>query len=386
MGGDFAPEAAVKGAVMALGELGALRRGPVFCSRVAVVRVASCEDSSGRRGAGRRELPQTMKFNQILGTMLKIGVDAMGGDFAPEAAVKGAVMALGELGADCRIVLFGDRERILAVLAAEGCPAEKFDIVPTTEVIEMGDHPAKAFQTKTDSSITVGFGYLAKGAIQGFASAGSTGAMMVGSMYAVKPIEGVIRPTISSVVPTISGRPTLLLDVGLNVDCKPEVLAQYGVIGSIYAEAVLGIESPRVAVLNIGEEEAKGNAQTKATHELMKAEGEAGKFRFVGNIEASYIFTGKVADVIVCDGFVGNTVLKMAEGLYRINKALGVDNPFWNSMNYEMVGGTPVLGVNAPVIIGHGCSTPLAIKNMILSTVRCAEADLTGKLKSAFNN
>lgn len=295
-------------------------------------------------------------------------------------------MALGELGADCRIVLFGDRERILAVLAAEGCPAEKFDIVPTTEVIEMGDHPAKAFQTKTDSSITVGFGYLAKGAIQGFASAGSTGAMMVGSMYAVKPIEGVIRPTISSVVPTISGRPTLLLDVGLNVDCKPEVLAQYGVIGSIYAEAVLGIESPRVAVLNIGEEEAKGNAQTKATHELMKAEGEAGKFRFVGNIEASYIFTGKVADVIVCDGFVGNTVLKMAEGLYRINKALGVDNPFWNSMNYEMVGGTPVLGVNAPVIIGHGCSTPLAIKNMILSTVRCAEADLTGKLKSAFNN
>ena len=163
----------------------------------------------------------------------------MGGDFAPEAAVKGAVMALGELGADCRIVLFGDRERILAVLAAEGCPAEKFDIVPTTEVIEMGDHPAKAFQTKTDSSITVGFGYLAKGAIQGFASAGSTGAMMVGSMYAVKPIEGVIRPTISSVVPTISGRPTLLLDVGLNVDCKPEVLAQYGVIGSIYAEAVL---------------------------------------------------------------------------------------------------------------------------------------------------
>ena len=318
--------------------------------------------------------------------MLKIGIDAMGGDFAPEAAVKGAVMALGELGADCRIVLFGDRERILAVLAAEGCPAEKFDIVPTTEVIEMGDHPAKAFQTKTDSSITVGFGYLAKGAIQGFASAGSTGAMMVGSMYAVKPIEGVIRPTISSVVPTISGRPTLLLDVGLNVDCKPEVLAQYGVIGSIYAEAVLGIESPRVAVLNIGEEEAKGNAQTKATHELMKAEGEAGKFRFVGNIEASYIFTGKVADVIVCDGFVGNTVLKMAEGLYRINKALGVDNPFWNSMNYEMVGGTPVLGVNAPVIIGHGCSTPLAIKNMILSTVRCAEADLTGKLKSAFNN
>lgn len=316
--------------------------------------------------------------------MLKIGVDAMGGDYAPEAAVKGAVMALDAVGAESRIVLFGDRTRIEAVLAAVGCPVERFEIVPTTEVIEMGDHPAKAFQAKTHSSITVGFGYLAKGVIQGFASAGSTGAMMVGSMYAVKPIEGVIRPTISSIVPTVTGRPALLLDVGLNVDCKPEVLEQYGLIGSIYAEAVLGIERPRVALLNIGEEEAKGNTQTKAAHESMKA---SGKYRFVGNIEASYLFTGTVADVIVCDGFVGNTVLKMAEGLFRINQALGCDaNPFWSAMNYENVGGTPVLGVNAPVVIGHGCSSPLAIQNMILTTERCAQADLSGKLRRAFEN
>ena len=178
----------------------------------------------------------------------------------------------------------------------------------------MGDHPAKAFQAKSDSSITVGFGYLARGAVDGFASAGSTGAMMVGSMYAVKPIEGVIRPTISSIVPTVAGRPALLLDVGLNVDCKPEVLAQYGLIGSIYAESVLGIEKPRVAVLNIGEEETKGNAQAKAVHELLKADE---RIHFVGNVEGSHIFSGKVADVIVCDGFVGNTVLKMAEGLYH---------------------------------------------------------------------
>ena len=252
--------------------------------------------------------------------MIKIGVDAMGGDYAPEATVKGAILALGKVGSDSRIVLFGDEQKINSVLASEGCPADRFDIVATTEVIEMGDHPAKAFQSKTDSSITVGFGYLAKGAIDGFASAGSTGAMMVGSMYAVKPIEGVIRPTISSVVPTVAGRPALLLDVGLNVDCKPEVLEQYGLIGSIYAEAVLGIEKPRVAVLNIGEEETKGNVQTKAAYELLKADG---RINFVGNVEASYIFSGKVADVIVCDGFVGNTVLKMAEGLYRINKALG---------------------------------------------------------------
>ncbi len=305
----------------------------------------------------------------------------MGGDFAPEAAVKGAVMALERIASDSRIVLFGDRARIEAVLEAEGCPADRFDIVATTEVIEMGDHPAKAFQAKADSSITVGFGYLARGAVDGFASAGSTGAMMVGSMYAVKPIEGVIRPTISSIVPTVGGRPALLLDVGLNVDCKPEVLAQYGLIGSIYAEAVLGIEKPRVAVLNIGEEEAKGNAQSKATYELLKADT---RINFAGNVEGSHIFSGRVADVIVCDGFVGNTVLKMAEGLYRINKALGVDNAFWEAMNYENVGGTPVLGVNAPVIIGHGCSSPKAIRSMILSTEQCIRADLTAKLQRAF--
>ena len=315
--------------------------------------------------------------------MLKIGVDDMGGDFAPEAAVQGAVLALEAIGPDSRIVLFGDEAKIKAVLEAEGCSAERFDIVATTEVIEMGDHPAKAFQAKADSSITVGFGYLAKGAIDGFASAGSTGAMMVGSMYAVKPIEGVIRPAISSIVPTIAGRPALLLDVGLNVDCKPEVLAQYGLIGSIYAEAVLGIGKPRVAVLNIGEEETKGNAQTKATYELLK---EDGRINFVGNVEGSYIFTGQVADVIVCDGFVGNTVLKMAEGLYRINKKLGGGNAFWDAMNYENVGGTPVLGVNAPVIIGHGISSARAIKSMILSTEQCIKADLTVKLQHAFKN
>lgn len=307
----------------------------------------------------------------------------MGGDYAPEAAVKGAVMALDAIGPDSRIVLFGDEARVRAVLAGEGCPADRFDIVATTEVIEMGDHPAKAFQAKADSSITVGFGYLAKGAIDGFASAGSTGAMMVGSMYAVKPIEGVIRPTISSIIPTVTGHPALLLDVGLNVDCKPEVLAQYGLIGSIYAEAVLGIRKPRVAVLNIGEEETKGNTQSKATYELPKADD---RIDFVGNVEASYLFTGKVADVVVCDGFVGNTVLKMAEGLYHINKKLGGGNAFWDAMNYENVGGTPVLGVNAPVVIGHGISSPKAIRSMILSAERCITADLTAKLQRAFKN
>ncbi len=313
--------------------------------------------------------------------MIKIGIDAMGGDFAPEAVVKGAAMAVEALSAESKIVLFGDKERIESELKAAGCSSDRIEIVATTEIIEMGDHPAKAFQAKTNSSITVGFGYMAKGLIDGFASAGSTGAMMVGSMYAVKPIEGVIRPTISSPVPTVTGRPALLLDVGLNVDCKPEVLAQYGLLGSIYAEAVMGIERPRVAILNIGEEEAKGNAQAKATHELMKADP---RINFVGNVEGSHIFSGQVADVIVCDGFVGNTVLKMAEGLYRINKAMGGGNAFWEAMNYENVGGTPVLGVNAPVVIGHGCSSPKAISSMILSTEQIIRSGLTAKLQQAF--
>lgn len=315
--------------------------------------------------------------------MLKVGIDAMGGDFAPAAAVKGAIMALPLLGADSRIVLFGDEPRILEILEEEGCSADNFDIVATTEVIEMCDHPAKAFQGKPNSSITVGFGHLAKGLIDGFASAGSTGAMMVGSMYAVKPIEGVIRPTISSLVPTVAEKPVLLLDVGLNVDCKPEVLAQYGLIGSVYAQSVLNIESPRVAIVNIGEEESKGNAQTKAAYELLKADG---RFNFVGNVEGSHIFSGKVADVIVCDGFVGNTLLKMAEGLYQIYKSLGgPDHPFWEMMNYENIGGTPVLGVNAPVMIGHGCSSPTAIKSLILATERCISSEVTQKLQATFN-
>ena len=307
----------------------------------------------------------------------------MGGDFAPEAVVKGAVMALDAIDGESRIVLFGDKGRIEECLAAENCPADRFSIVHTTDVIEMGDHPAMAFKSKPDSSIAVGFGHLAKGAIDGFASAGSTGAMMVGSMYVAKPIKGVIRPTISTTLPTIAGTQALMMDVGLNVDCKPEVLAQYGLIGSIYAESVLGIERPRVAVLNIGEEETKGNAQAKATYELLKADG---RIHFVGNVEGSHIFSGQVADVIVCDGFVGNTVLKMAEGLYRINRALGGGNAFWDAMNYENIGGTPVLGVNAPVIIGHGCSSPKAIRSMILSTEQVIRAGLTAKLQQAFQN
>ena len=337
--------------------------------------------------------------------MLKIGIDAMGGDFAPEVAVEGAIMALNKIGKDSRIVLFGDEKRILELLKSHNCPADKFDIVATTEVIEMGDHPAKSFIAKKDSSMTVGFRHLVEGKIDGFASAGSTGAMMVGCMQVVKPIKGVIRPVISTLIPIVMNRRGLLLDVGLNVDAKPEVLAQYGLLGSIFAEAVLGIKNPRIGLLNIGEEEGKGNAQAKATYELLK---EQKNINFVGNVESSYIFTGKYCDVVVSDGFVGNVILKMAEAMYRINTRLTPFKPwllnllrpvlepmcpklyyhqnFWNAMNYESVGGTIVIGINAPVMIGHGGSSAKAICSMICTMERNIESRVCDKIREAFKD
>ena len=336
--------------------------------------------------------------------MLRIGIDAMGGDFAPEVAVEGAVMALKKIKSGSRIVLFGDDKRIRELLAKHHCSADNFDIVATSEVIEMGDHPAKAFQAKQDSSMTVGFRHLAEGKIDGFASAGSTGAMMVGCMYVIKPIKGVIRPVISTLIPIVKNRRGLLLDVGLNVDAKPEVLAQYGLLGSIFAQHVLKIDNPRVALLNIGEEEGKGNAQAKATYDLLK---EQKGINFVGNVESSYIFTGKTCDVVVSDGFVGNVVLKMAEALYRINTRLTPFKPwllnllrpvlepiceklyyhknFWDSMNYESVGGTIVIGVNAPVMIGHGGSSAKAICSLITTMERNIESRVCDKIREALN-
>ncbi len=316
--------------------------------------------------------------------MIKIGIDVFGGDNAPEAVVDGAIAAQGVLCGRCRIVLLGDRVSIEELLAARGCCAELFDIVHAPERIEMGDQPAESFRNKRQSSIAVGFELLAKGEIDGFASAGSTGAMMVGSMMVAKPLAGVLRPTIAISIPTVGGGKVTILDIGINVDCRPEVLEQYAVIGSVYASEVLGQSSPRVALLNIGEESSKGNAQAKAAYQLMSQAAERGRYNFVGNIEPSHIFTGDVADVVVCDGFVGNTVLKLTEGFYAINASEGVVTPFWRGMNYEQAGGTPVLGVGAVVTIGHGKSTPEAIKNMILSTLHSVETNLVGKLREKF--
>lgn len=322
---------------------------------------------------------------------MKIGLDAMGGDFAPRVTVEGAYNALQHLAPDTVLVLFGDRQAIQANdtfgLLSEG-NRSRVEVVHTTEVIDMNDHPVKAFGLKTDSSIVVGFEALKAAKIAGFASAGSTGAMMVGSMQVIGQIEGVIRPTIATSFKTITGGDVLLLDVGLNADAKPEVLVQYATIGSIYARETLGFENPRVGLLNIGEEPEKGNLLTKATYPLMEEAAEDPKagFNFVGNIEGKHLFTGEIADVVVCDGFAGNNLLKTLEGFYEIMHRQGINNPFLDGLNYENVGGTPVLGINSTVIIGHGCSTAKAITQMILQAERTAQTDTVSQFKQAFGS
>jgi glycerol-3-phosphate acyltransferase PlsX len=313
---------------------------------------------------------------------MRIGVDAMGGDFAPDAVVSGAILAQKQLSSDQRIVLFGDEVQILSLLKKGNANPNDFDIVNSTEVIEMCENPAKAFSKKPDSSISNGFKALATKQIDGFASAGSTGAMLVGAMYTVKQVTGIIRPAIASFMPVSETKFNLLLDVGLNPDCKPEVLYQYGILGSLYAKFIIGNQNPRVALLNIGEEDEKGNLLIKSTFELMKNNND---FNFVGNVEGNDLFKDDKADVIVCDGFVGNIVLKEAEAFYRIIKKRKIEDPYLEMFNAENYGGTPILGVNEPVIIAHGSSNPKAIMNMILQTKEVISSNLCTKIKEAFS-
>jgi glycerol-3-phosphate acyltransferase PlsX len=305
----------------------------------------------------------------------------MGGDFAPEATVLGAILAHKEMSSEDRIVLIGDQEKINEILIRESVDVNNFDIVHTTEVIDMHDHPAKAFSKKPDSSIAKGFYLLTKGEIDGFASAGSTGAMMVGAMFSVKSIPGIIRPVITGPIPKLDGTNAIILDVGLNPDTKPDVLYQYAILGSIYAENVYNIKNPKVGLMNIGSEEEKGNLVTKSAHELMK---DSTDFNFVGNIEANEIFDEGKADVIVCDGFVGNVILKEAEAFYTVYRKRKLNDEFFDRFNFENYGGTPILGVNKNIVIGHGISNDVAIKNMILHTKEVAEANLSEKIKEAF--
>jgi glycerol-3-phosphate acyltransferase PlsX len=291
---------------------------------------------------------------------MKIGIDMMGGDFAPAEALKGIEQYTSE--GEAHLVMVGDEAQITPLLSTVSLSSDRYTIVHTPEVIGMHEHPTKALKEKRDSSIAVGFHLLATEKIDAFVSAGNTGAMLVGSLYALKPLEGILRPTISTIIPKTNGATGLLLDVGLNSDCKPEQLVQFALMGSVYAQTILGIENPRVALLNIGEEEGKGNLLAQATYPMLK---ENGALNFVGNIEGRDILLDS-ADVIVCDGFTGNIILKLAESLYEIGTQNATENGYFNRFNFEEYGGTPVLGISKPVIIGHGISKGRAFKNMIL--------------------
>jgi len=311
---------------------------------------------------------------------MKIGLDIMGGDYAPQATVLGAIAAHEALSGKDHLVLIGDKDVAVKILQENNFNPDHFEYVHTTEVIGMGEHPTKAVVQKPNSSISVGFQLLKEGNIQTFSSAGNTGAMLVGALFSVKAIPGVSRPAMTAIAPKLKGGLNILLDVGANADCKPEVLFQFGVLGSLFAESVYNITNPRVALMNIGEEEEKGNLLLQATYPLMK---ETTKFNFVGNVEGRDLFNDH-SDVIVCDGFTGNVVLKMAESFYVVALKKKLQDEFFDRLNYEEYGGSPILGVNAPVVVGHGISTPKAIKNMVLLSRNMVDTGLVEKIKQAF--
>ncbi len=311
---------------------------------------------------------------------MKIGLDIMGGDYAPEAAVLGAIASYRFLSPDQKLTLIGDQEVALKIIQDNNFDAGCFEYVHTTEVIGMAEHPTKAIAQKPESSIGIGFKLLKEGRLDSFASAGNTGAMLVGAMFSVKAIPGIIRPAIAGIVPKLKGGCGIILDVGANADCKPDILVQFGILGSLMAEALYHIDQPKVGLINIGEEKEKGNLLCQATFPLME---ESNQFNFVGNVEGRDLFSDH-ADVFVCDGFTGNVILKLAENFYDITLKKGMRDEFFDRFNYEQYGGSPVLGINEPVIIGHGISNPEAIKSMVLLSRNTVESGLIGKIKQAF--
>lgn len=313
---------------------------------------------------------------------MKIGIDIMGGDFAPKAALKGIQQVLPELPGNIQLIILGDEAIAKEYLSESQFDHPQLDIIPTTEVIEMGESPTKSFGQKPNSSIAKGFEKLKQESLDVFLSAGNTGAMMVGSLYTIKAIKGVMRPSVTTLVPKINGKYGLLLDVGANADCKQEVLHQFGILGSLYSEYVNQIENPRVALLNIGSEKEKGNLVTQAAYGTME---QSDQINFIGNVEGYDLFKDK-ADVYVCDGFTGNIVLKSAEAIFELIKNRGIEDEYFKQFDFENHGGTPILGVNKPVIIGHGISTPEAFKNMVIQGKKVVESELIKNIKLAFES
>ncbi len=310
---------------------------------------------------------------------MNIAVDAMGGDFAPEAVVDGVELASKELG-DATVILIGDQAAINSLVEKKKYSFNRVEIMHTDESIGMHEHPTKAFSQKPNSSIGIGFRLIKEQKADAFCSAGNTGAMMVGSLFTLRTYGSIQRPPIAGFLPLKNGAYSLMLDIGANADCKPEVLVQFAELGSLYARFSLGIENPTVGLLNIGEEETKGTAVVQAAYQLLKSDD---KISFIGNVEGRDLFDGK-ADVVVTEGFTGNVIFKMGESLYEYSHSKGINDPMINRMNYEVVGGSPIIGVKGNVIVAHGISSPLAIKNMILLAKRQVESGVNSKIAEAF--
>lgn len=321
---------------------------------------------------------------------MRIALDAMGSDRAPAVEVEGAVGALHELGDDLRLVLVGDREAIKAELTRHpDAPRERIDVVHASQRIEMGESPVQAIRRKPDSSVVTGLRLHKEGEVDAFISAGSTGAVMAGSLVLLRPLPGVDRPAIGTVFPTAEG-PTLVLDSGANVDTKPQHLLQFARLGTIYAQDLFRVETPRVGLLNIGEEPEKGDERSVEAYGLLE---EADGVHFVGNVEGRDIIRSR-CDVLVCDGFVGNVLLKFYESiagfivhlLRRELAAKQVDldlEQVFHTLDYTTYGGAPLLGVNGVVIICHGGSPPRAIRSAIGVAARSVERGMVDDMVRA---
>jgi len=327
----------------------------------------------------------------------RIAVDAMGGDYAPKNEILGALAAMKE-DKNFDLILVGDKEKILKIAREEKIDLDENLIYHASQIIGMSDKPTDAIKSKPDSSIVVGARLVKEKKAHAFVSGGNTGAMMAASTLIMGRIKGVSRPTIGASFPTTSGdKKCIVFDAGSSVDSKPQHLFEYAILGSIFSKEMYGVQNPEIGLLNVGEEESKGNELTFATQKLLKDS----KLNFRGNVEGRDILKGTV-DVVVCDGFVGNVILKFGEsvltllktrirnyadkGMLNKIKALVVKSVLKASlsdMDYQTHGGVPLLGINGISIIGHGSSSPMAIKNMVLRAKEMYDKNLIIKFEEA---
>ena len=325
-----------------------------------------------------------------------VAVDAVGGDYFPKNPVEGALLALAE-NQSLKVILVGPSQLIEDELKNHSYDSERISIVDAPEIVTMQDSASVAVKNKRDSSIAVGLNLHKQDECQAFVSAGNTGALLSASTIILGRLEGVLRPTIAAYYPTLKGF-RLLVDAGANLEIKPEMAFQFAKMGQIFAKRIMGIQNPKVGLLNVGEEEGKGTENLKAIHEHLKQlDG------FIGNVEGRDIFPAK-ADVFITDALVGNILLKFGESIPKALKQMVKDSAkggilakleLWAAQkvlraslapfNYETVGGLPFLGVNGVSIVGHGGSSSLAIKNMIMSAINCVDSDINGKIVASLN-